>query len=92
MPRNRRRLESIMDSCDIIAATSAIACSIEQCHSREETVILAKVFFQLSTTLFTMLEIDKTCQIIEQKNLEKAEQTAEKPTPKEESENNDKKI
>lgn len=80
-------LEIIMESCDIIAATSAIACSIQKCYSKEETVILAKTFYQLSTTLFTMLEIDRVCE----KMGEKKEETVDKVNVKVAAPDTDKK-
>ena len=43
-----------MSSCDVAVLVSALACSIAQTYTNDETALLAAVFTQLGDTLTTI--------------------------------------
>lgn len=43
-----------MNSCDLVAAVTAISCAIAKCVSKEELALLTAVFGQLAATLGTL--------------------------------------
>lgn len=50
-----------MNSCEMVAYVSSIACAIAKCSSREEMEIMSAVLIQLGETLHMMLVHDEVC-------------------------------
>ncbi len=51
----------IMNSCELVAYVSSLACVISKCSSREEMEILSAVLIQLGETLHMMLVNEENC-------------------------------
>jgi len=50
-----------MNSCELVAYVSSLACVISKCSSREEMEILSAVLIQLGETLHTILVNEENC-------------------------------
>lgn len=50
-----------MNSCELVAYVSSLACVISKCSSREEMEILSAVLVQLGETLHTILVNEENC-------------------------------
>ncbi len=50
-----------MNSCELVAYVSSIACVISKCSSREEMEFLSAVLVQLGETLHMMLVNEENC-------------------------------
>ena len=51
-----------MNSCELVAYISTLACTISRCCSTEEVTLLAVVFTQLCDTLATILTQEELCE------------------------------
>ena len=51
-----------MNSCELVAYVSTLACTISRCCSTEEVTLLATVFTQLGDTLATILTQEELCE------------------------------
>ena len=50
-----------MNSCEMVAYVSTIACAIAKCSSAEEMELMSAVLIQLGETLHMMLVHDEVC-------------------------------
>ncbi len=50
-----------MNSCELVAYVSSLACVISKCSSKEEREILSAVLIQLGETLHMMLINEENC-------------------------------
>lgn len=50
-----------MNSCELAAYVSSLACMVAKCSSREEMEMLSAVFISLGETLHMMLVHEETC-------------------------------
>ncbi len=50
-----------MNSCELVAYVSSLACMISKCSSREEMEVLSAVLIQLGETLHLMLVHEEGC-------------------------------
>ncbi len=50
-----------MNSCDLAATVTAIACTIFKCYSKEELSVIAAIFTQFGDTLDIMIAQDALC-------------------------------
>jgi hypothetical protein len=50
-----------MNSCELVAYVSSLACVISKCSSREEMEIFSAVLIQLGETLHMMLVNEENC-------------------------------
>jgi hypothetical protein len=48
-----------MQPCEIVAAVTALACSISKCCSQEEITLMAAIFTQIGDTLTTILTAEE---------------------------------
>jgi len=51
-----------MNSCELVAYITAIACTISKCYSDEEIALMAAAFTQLGDTLTTILAQNEVCK------------------------------
>ena len=57
----RRKKEVAMNSCELVAYVSSLACMISKCSSREEMEVMSAVLIQLGETLHMMLVHEENC-------------------------------
>jgi len=50
-----------MQSCELVASITAIACTISKCFSKEELPRIAAIFTQLGDTLGTIIAQEEFC-------------------------------
>jgi hypothetical protein len=74
-------MEDNMQSCELVAAITAIACTIVKCCPNEELPILAAAFTQLGDTLTTILVQEEACNE-DKKNQEDKENQPQSSLPK----------
>jgi len=51
-----------MQSCELVASITAIACAISKCYSEDEITVMAAAFTQLGDTLTTILTQNESCK------------------------------
>jgi hypothetical protein len=57
-----------MQSCDLVASITAVACAIAKCSTKEELAVLVSAFTQLGQTLQTILLQDVANEELEEAN------------------------
>ncbi|BCN32049.1 hypothetical protein [Anaeromicropila herbilytica] len=78
-----------MQSCDLVASITAVACAISKCSTNEELLVLVSAFGQLSDTLNTIRLQNEFLLNLEKKQKEAEDVnncTKEKTTPNNSSE------
>ena len=50
-----------MQSCELVASVTAIACAITKCCSKEELPLIAAFFTQLGDTITTIIVNEELC-------------------------------
>lgn len=59
-----------MNSCELAASVTALACAISECCSQEELPVIAAVFTQLGDTITTILAQNGYCSDLKEKSEE----------------------
>lgn len=54
-----------MQSCEYVTFISTLACTLSNCYSKEDLVVLAAALSQLSATLATIIELEERKELSE---------------------------